>query len=99
MGHLNEQGRQRGQPDEPADHESQAGGPRVVGVKNQQHRRDYRYGRKCDYERERYQLAEQRPGGLARSGARGRVPAVQQVGQPAEIDEHVIALSLGGLGE
>ena len=33
--HLYEDGRQTGQPDKPADHEGQAGGPRVVGVQHQ----------------------------------------------------------------
>jgi hypothetical protein len=62
-------------------------------VQNKHDRRNYRYRRQCDDERERYQLAEQRSGGLARGRGCSGVPA-EQVGQPAEIDEHVIALSV-----
>jgi hypothetical protein len=62
-------------------------------VQNQHDRRNYRYRRQCDDERERYQLAEQRSGGLARGRGCSGVPA-EKVGQPAEIDEHVIALSV-----
>ena len=36
MGHRNEDDRQRGEPDEPAGHEGQPGGPRTVGVQHEQ---------------------------------------------------------------
>jgi hypothetical protein len=58
------------------------------------HRRNYRNRRQGDNECERYQLAEQELGGLARRNVYRRAPAMQQVGEPAEIDEHVIALSV-----
>ena len=93
MRYLDEDDGQHRQPGKPAGHEGQPGRSRVVGVQDQHHSRNYRYRRQCDDERERYQLAEQRPGVLALRGACGGMPA-EQVGQPAEIDEHVIALSV-----